>query len=288
MESIRIGSIQKTIKAHSQGNMGFPEKAYDRLYNLYKRWGISQEDVYYAIENGLLRTCVWMPLRVVEKGTIHDKKFVYSQYEQKEGFMGVRPEDFHRICSTGVARLRIFKSVRSEGYMVRLAYEPPQPALSVRLNDLVVLREDRAKFEAAYEITASNLELVKGATTPAFVPSPDYHHIVVDGTEYHFGDVQARILEQLHDAAQSRTEWVHGKTLLHVANSRALRLRDVFKSKSNWQEIIESNGRGSYRLKIAGAKRQHMTFTAAAMSVLMYLQDLLDFVPDCAQLLCTA
>lgn len=49
--------------------MVFHDKAYDRLHNLWRRWSISQEDVYYAVENDLLRVAVWMPLRLMERGT---------------------------------------------------------------------------------------------------------------------------------------------------------------------------------------------------------------------------
>lgn len=269
--------------------MGFPEKAYDRLHSVWKRWGITQEDAYYAVENGLLRVCVWLPLRYMERGGIEGKKFVYQRHEHKEGFVGVRPEDFHRICNTGCAKLRIFRSVTIEGHILRMAYEPPQPAISVRLNDLVVLREDRVQFENVYGVTEiPTLELVKNdAGNGAFIPSPDYHHVMFNGIEYHFGDVQARILEQLHDAAESRSEWVHVKTLLHGANSGAVRLSDVFKRKK-WQQIIESNGRGYYRLKLGDAKKKAVNLSSAAMSAFFYLQDLLDFVPDCLPMLCPA
>ena len=53
--------------------MAFPEKAYDRLHSLWKRWGISQEDAYYAVENGLLRVCVWLPLRYYGARGYHEK-----------------------------------------------------------------------------------------------------------------------------------------------------------------------------------------------------------------------
>jgi hypothetical protein len=29
--------------------MGLPEKTYDRLHSLWKRWELPQEDVYYAV-----------------------------------------------------------------------------------------------------------------------------------------------------------------------------------------------------------------------------------------------
>ncbi|MDE3015744.1 MAG: hypothetical protein KGI29_02340 [Pseudomonadota bacterium] len=232
--------------------MPLPEKTYDRLHSLQKRWGLTQEDVYYAIENGLLRVCVWMPLRYMERGVFEDKKFLYIEYEHKEGFIRLRPEDFHHICSTGCAELRIFGSVRQKAHILRIAYEPPQPAVIVHIHDLVVLRQDQLEFEQAYGIAAARAICPKQEKIDQqeFSVSANYHHLTLNGEEYHLGDVQASIVQQLHDAYQSRNQWVHGKTLLSGAHSKALRLRDVFKSKSDWNKIVASNRRGYYRLNL--------------------------------------
>jgi hypothetical protein len=231
--------------------MALPEKTYDRLHSLWRRWELPQEDVYYAVENGLLRVCVWVPLRFMERGVIKNKKFIYEEHQPEEGFVGVRPEDFHRICSTGCAKLRIFRSTKKAGHILRMAYEPPQPALSVRIHDLVVLREDRLAFEEAYDVKAIGKTQQEKTAKQEFSASQDYHAITINGEEFHLGDVQARVVEQLHDALQSRTQWVHGKTLIYGANSKAIRLRDIFKSKRDWNKIIASNGRGYYRLNVA-------------------------------------
>ncbi len=232
--------------------MPLPEKAYDRLYSLQQRWGLTQEDVYYAIENGLLRVCVWMPLRYMERGIFRDKKFLYIEHEHKEGFIRLRPEDFHRICSTGCADLRIFRSVRQEEHILRIADEPPQAAIPVHIHDLVVLRQDKLAFEHDYEIPAAKpiCPQQEKIERQEFSASADYHHLTLNGEEYHLGDVQAHIVQQLHDAYRSRNQWVHGKTLLDGASSKAVRVRDVFKSKSDWNKIVASNGRGYYRLNL--------------------------------------
>lgn len=273
--------------------MALPERAYDRLHSIFKRWDVSQEDVYYSIENGLLRVCVWMPLRYLERGAIKHGKFIYEKHEHREGFIGVRPEDFHRICSTGCAKLRIFRSVKDDGHILRMAYEPPQPAISVRISDLVVLQEDRVKFEKCYELCPIKMAQ-NAAMAPAqkeFSASEDYHHIHIHGEEFHLGDVQARVVEQLHDAWQSRQQWVHGKTLIYGAGSRAIRLRDIFKSKSDWSKIIASNGRGYYRLNVGPekeAKKKTINAASIAATILMYLQDIVDILPDCLPMLCPA
>jgi len=274
--------------------MGLPEKTYDRLHSLWKRWGVTQEDVYYAIENSLLRVCVWMPLRYVERGILKDGSFVYEKHEHKEGFIGVRPQDFHRISSTGCAKLRIFRSLKEEDRILRMAYEPPQPAISVRIHDLVVLQEDRLKFETTYEICKNKIAAYpeECPTQKEFSASGDYRHITLNGEVFHLGDVQARIVEQLHDALRSRTQWVHGKKLLDNADSQAMRLRDVFKGKKDWEKIIESNRRGYYRLNIENEnvidKKKATSLSAIAMTGLLYLQDALDILPDCMLMLCPA
>jgi hypothetical protein len=73
-------------------NMSFSDKEYDRLYGICERWTLPQEDVFYAIENNLLRVCVWLPLRFVERGTIKDGKFLFEQQEYKKGFLAIRSE----------------------------------------------------------------------------------------------------------------------------------------------------------------------------------------------------
>jgi hypothetical protein len=233
--------------------MVFTEKSYDRLEHLWRRWGLTQDDAYYAIENGLLRTCVWLPLRYVERGTIKEGKFVFERCESKEGFIAVRPEDFRRICRTGRAKLREFFSLREENCIVRLAYEPPQPAVMVRISDLVVLQADRVQFEQAYNLGLQSDALLipaKHSAEAQFKCSNDYRHVNLNGNEYHLGDVQARVVEQLHDAARSRQPWVHGKTLIYESGSRALRMRDIFKHKQDWRRLIVSNDRGYYRLNL--------------------------------------
>lgn len=232
--------------------MRIPEKAYDRLYNLGKQWGIAQEDIYYAVENGLLRTCIWLPLRYVERGIVKEGKFIFESHELKEGFIGVRSQDFRRVYSTGRAKLREFHSIKKEGHIIRLTYEPPQPAILVRIDDLVVLQEDRKKFEKAYDLTQKGaLDFsCKPNVESDFQHSNDYRHITLNGYEFHLGDVQARIVEQLHDAVHSRQPWVHGKTLIYQSGSRAFRLRDIFKHKREWRHLITSNDRGYYRLNV--------------------------------------
>jgi len=229
----------------------FPAREYHRINALQKNWEMSQDDMYYAIENGLLQVCIWLPLRYVERIVVCNQKFVCECHEHQEGFVGVRPEDCRRICSKGRAKLRTFTSVCDDGHILRLAYEPPQPAICVRLNDLIVLNKHRLKFENSYDLKGQNLREIKAENKiPYFSASEDYKYIYMNEMEYHLGDVQARVIEQLHDASQSHQSWVHGKTLIYESGSQAVRLRDLFKNRRTWRGLIVSNERGYYRLNV--------------------------------------
>lgn len=228
--------------------MKIPTKKYERLYVLQKQWKVSREDMFYAIEDAMLRVYVWLPLRYMEIGMIRERQFIYQNHEHIEGFVGVRAEDCHIIFSKGRARLRRFHSMAQPDQMMRLSDEPPQPTISVRYNDLVVLQKDREQFEKAWELECeANLA---EETEDTFSHASDYRHVMLGGQEYRFGDNQARIVEMLHDASQSRNPWVHGKTLIYESGSQAARLRDVFKHQREWRNLIRSDDRGYYRLNV--------------------------------------
>lgn len=225
--------------------MAFPQREYHRLESLERRWkNLGKEKITYSIENGFLRICVWLPLSFVEKGYEKpNKHFVITTREMHEGFVSVRPEDYWRICSSGCANLRIFVSIAEEKTL-RLAYEPSQDSLSVRIRDLVVLERDSREFERIY-VTPDNR-----AEKQAFIISEDCRYIRLNGKEHHFGDIQAEVVKLLKDGAENQNPWIHSKTLLHGAGSGANRLRDLFKNNRDWQEVIISNKRGYYRLNI--------------------------------------
>ncbi len=228
----------------------FPNKKYEKLDALQKKWGMSQDDMFYAIENGMLNACIWLPLCCIERGVIENNKFLYQLRDLKEGFVRVRSEDCRYLCSTGRAKLRTFRSSTEEGIVLRMSYEPPQPAISVRVDDLVVLREEQERFEKAHNITEYIVVDSDEEDEPYFVASEDYRHVKLGDNEYDLGDFQARIVEFLYDALHSHKPWVHGKTLIHESGSSASRFRDLFKNKPDWEKLIISNKRGYYRLNL--------------------------------------
>ncbi len=222
---------------------------YNRLTSLQRKWGMSQEDIFYAIENGILRVCVWMPLRYIERFIARNKTLISEKHEPQEGFVRLRPEDCHRICSSGHAEIKVFESLAQENNILRLAYELPQPPVSVSINDIVVLNDDIKKFEQRCKDTEKP-DFCKDTQSPQFSSSNDYRYVKLNNQEFHFGEIQASIIRQLHEAAKENNPWLHGKTLLRIAGSGATRLRDLFKNRKTWGDLIVSTGRGYYRLNI--------------------------------------
>ena len=82
----------------------------------------------------------------------------------------------------------------------------------------------------------------------AFHASADFHHVRCNGHEFQLGPIQAQVVRILHAAAKRGEPWQSGKAVLGEAGSRSLKMSDIFKSKKDWPLLIESNGRGAYRL----------------------------------------
>jgi hypothetical protein len=64
------------------------------------------------------------------------------------------------------------------------------------------------------------------------------------------GVVQAQVVRTLHAAALTDQPWLDGKRLLCEAGATSMRMSDVFKSKTGWRDLIVSDRRGRYRLRL--------------------------------------
>ncbi|MCH2547392.1 MAG: hypothetical protein MK052_07275 [Alphaproteobacteria bacterium] len=241
--------------------MPIPEKQYTRLEALLERWNLSRDDVFYAVENGLLHCCIWLQPRYMECGRHENGCFLAKQQQRRNGLVGVRPEDCHAIFHDDEVMAHSFIPIETPGEMLRITHEPPQPYICLRLQHLLVMREEQQRFEQTYHIRFRNKHrnrhkhYQKGEHhKPSFKAHNNYKEVINNGTTYHLGQVQADIVKQLHDASKGADPWVHGKTLLANSCSQAMRFQDIFKNKSGWRDLIESDGRGHYRLNLKAKK----------------------------------
>lgn len=89
---------------------------------------------------------------------------------------------------------------------------------------------------------------------PGFRHDAGYRHVYIRGVEFKLTRTQAKIVEQLHEAHLRDDPWQYGPALLAEARSSSMQLGQVFRRQRSphWSLLIESDGRGYYRLNIPG------------------------------------
>jgi hypothetical protein len=121
----------------------------------------------------------------------------------------------------------------------------PNDWISVRREQLVIRREERDRFEARYSQAGHTV-----AAGVAFQHEADYRNVRLGSLEMTLGVVQAQVVRALHEAALTDRPWLDGKRLLSEAGATSMRMSDVFKSKKGWRDLIVSDRRGRYRLRL--------------------------------------
>jgi hypothetical protein len=121
----------------------------------------------------------------------------------------------------------------------------PNDWISVRREQLVIRREERDRVEARYRQAGHTV-----ADGVAFKHDADYRNVRLGSTEMALGVVQAQVVRALHGAALTDQPWLDGKRLLSGAGATSMRMSDVFKSKTGWRDLIVSDRRGRYRLRL--------------------------------------
>ncbi|MGB0372121.1 MAG: hypothetical protein ACPGN3_12375 [Opitutales bacterium] len=70
-----------------------------------------------------------------------------------------------------------------------------------------------------------------------------------EGVTHRLGSKQSAALRCLLDGYRDGEPWQHGKTMLRAAGSDSFHVPDLFKRSSIWNEIVERDGHGMYRLR---------------------------------------
>lgn len=223
------------------------EKDYFPLAEIVKRWSIQEEDLVYLAENNQLRFSIRVFNLPLEFGDyeedIDGARFrVPEEQRYFSGLLDLHAGDVFHLYRSGEAHLNEFRHERT-GYAT-LIYE--RAPIYVVIGDLLLRRDERDRFELKSGFRAP------GSTQegPTFIHSRDYKEVRCRGHLFQLGAIQSSVVRALHQAALSGQPWQSGKRLLTSADSRSMRMADVFKSKEAWRELIKSDGRGNYRLNI--------------------------------------
>ena len=237
--------------------LGLPERVFYSTNELQALWELNASDIQYYLLQGFLIAHVWLPMMsVYEEITEIEGNRIICMRDLKhwEGYTPLYSHQCRTLYRTGKVYLRDFMS--SEGNK-KMFLPDTANSVPIHINDIVILNEERQRFEREHKFVSLSSCRVKvdgkviGAVT---TKRPSYfeqafrkvHHA---GIDFSFGNIQASVLQQLYDAAQSGEPWQSGKKLLERAGSVSFTMQNVFKSNPHWRKLIDSDGRGEYRLQ---------------------------------------
>ena len=84
-----------------------------------------------------------------------------------------------------------------------------------------------------------------------FRHTQDYRHVWLHGIEYALAPLFAKIVRILHTAYLKEGHgWCHGKRVLELAGSAQYKMSDVLKERKDSGALIQSDGKGMYRLAL--------------------------------------
>lgn len=221
------------------------EKAYFTLPEILDRWSISEADLIYLAENDKLRLSVrvfGVPLELGDYEETHEGEHFRVPTEQSyyNGLLELHARDVFQLFRAAELTVSDFRTPGSDYASIW----GDRDGVPLSIEDLLLRREERDRFEA--ETGFSGAET--GPQLPIFSATPDYHEVRCGGHQFRLGPIQAQVVRALHEAARRGEAWQSGKAILSAAGSKSLKMSDVFKSQKQWRSLIESNGRGNYRL----------------------------------------
>ena len=221
------------------------EKAYFTLPEILDRWSISEADLIYLAENDKLRLSVrvfGVPLELGDYEETQEGEHFRVPTEQSyySGLLELHARDVFQVFRAAELTVSDFRTPGSDYASIW----GDRDGVALSIEDLLLRREERDRFEA--ETGFSGAET--GPQLPVFSASSDYHEVRCGEHRFRLGPIQAQVVRALHEAARRGEAWQSGKAILSTAGSKSLKMSDVFKSQKQWRSLIESNGRGNYRL----------------------------------------
>ena len=222
------------------------EKDYYSLSEILKRWSIHEDDLIYLAENDEVRLSLRLCNLFMEFGTYEgDDEGALFRVAQREclysGLVDLRADDVFHLFRSGEAYLQEFR-LGANGYA---ALPDTHEGHYAVIGDLLMRRSVRDHFEVRKGFHSGEPK----EPERTFISANGYREIRFCGQYFQFGPIQAEVVRVLHHATEVGQPWQNGKLILSQAGSRSLKMLDVFKSKPGWRDLIQSDGRGNYRLR---------------------------------------
>lgn len=221
---------------------------------------------------------VWVPKMAVfecEQIEVGNQVLLGRTEKLHEGYLPLYASDVRKLLKYQKVNIRAFPNDDQDS---EIHIHPGSPDIEVFKSDIVILKSEAAKLKTYLkEMTvkdntiktlgridqlinkkssilqglqnkeAYNLVPVNG-DKPETTYDELFQSVYFKGEHFSFGPLQAEIIKLLHQATLDGHPRVHFKILLEKSGAKSLYMRDVFKGKDNWQNLILSDKRGYYWL----------------------------------------
>jgi hypothetical protein len=231
--------------AHGMENT-LPLRIFYHLSEIEATWGVARSELHQWLQQGALRAHVWLPLSSLYQieEEIQGSRIIQTKTLcHRGGYLQILAHDCQRLIHEGKTFVREFGCHREEQ---RFAFPETVPSMAVQLENLVILSEERLRFEEVYQLSSQSWRDRTDSTNKP--PLLRFRKITFHGQEYTFGTIQASVLGILFESARNGDSWMNGKQLLAKAGSLSFSVSNLFKRKPGWRTFINSDGLGNYRL----------------------------------------
>lgn len=122
---------------------------------------------------------------------------------------------------------------------------PKAPEISIVFADMVFFLECIKEFEDKNRIHNEN---------DFKIATSDFTCIIWQGKELKFGETQGKVIKMLWEAREKGELWVYGKRILSDIGTGSARIQSIFRNHKYWREIVGTDSKGRYRLKLPPKK----------------------------------
>ena len=163
--------------------MTLPEKDYLYLQELIGRWRIAEADLRYFAEQGLLEVQAWLDETMVkifrntrtEDGALAAVQIGVGTYK---GHAIVEPDELRKIFSASPKAVFFFRNPHN-GEAIKIHHNHKNPPI-IGIEDLVISRKERDRFEAAHGIEPSSPQQAPSMPPPqSFGGRPSVMHLIM-------------------------------------------------------------------------------------------------------------
>jgi hypothetical protein len=227
--------------------MALPPRSHYPLDEVAHAWGTTTRAMLgYGVESRLAISMLLFGQRVDRFQTSDGGEAVPIGRTNISGAHALSEQDLWTLNSRGTVIVRRFRT--SDGYVAEVAQD--HPGIEIAQSELVVTAEERLRFEQANGIVPMSSSSQATADGVPFSHDATYSAITIDGRCFQLSAKRAAVVRLLHEAWLGGSPWMRDHMLLEQAGSYSARLVDLFKPVKGWRDIIESDRKGNWRLRL--------------------------------------